>query len=509
MKQRISNIAIYLRLSKDDNDREESESIKNQREMIYKYIENNFIYDNIYEYVDDGYSGSNFNRPDFKRMIQELKEKKICLVITKNLARFARNYIDAGEYIEKFFPNNNIRYIAILDGVDTNEEKMENDIAPFKGLFNEMYCRETSRNIKATKRKQIKDGDLIRPIAPYGYIKNPENPKELLIDDEAAKVVKKIFMMKYEGCTARQIANYLNDKKIKTPSQYLNIFNDREIKIWTGDGVSRLLSKPVYVGDSYLGRSTNINYKTKKKVYYNRKNSVLIKEDHLAIISREIFDEIHNNNKYNNQKRKKANVSTRIGDYIYCGVCGRKMGKRNRKGKISLHCSANRSSEEICDNNCSYQYDAIEKYIIESLNKEYKDFIKESKNRISKKIQSEKENTILKQKKKIESDLKKVVSKISELYSYRLNGKITEIEYKERYTMLINEREKLQNEITSVNNDINELQDKVKVKNNLRNAKRKIDRISMNKFKSEDIDLFIKRVDLKYNDILIKFKFKK
>ena len=181
MKQKISNIAIYLRLSKDDNDREESESIKNQREMIYKYIENNFIYDNIYEYVDDGYSGSNFNRPDFKRMIQELKEKKICLVITKNLARFARNYIDAGEYIEKFFPNNNIRYIAILDGVDTNEEKMENDIAPFKGLFNEMYCRETSRNIKATKRKQIKDGDLIRPIAPYGYIKNPENPKELLL----------------------------------------------------------------------------------------------------------------------------------------------------------------------------------------------------------------------------------------------------------------------------------------------------------------------------------------
>lgn len=166
-KQLIRNIAIYLRLSKDDGDREESESISNQRRIITEYINENFEYENIYEYVDDGVSGATFNRPGFTKMISELEIKKIELVITKNLARFGRNYIDAGDYIEKFFPDRNVRYIAILDDVDNFEDKISNEFAPIKGVFNELFCRETSRGVKRSKRKKMNEGYYSCNTPPY------------------------------------------------------------------------------------------------------------------------------------------------------------------------------------------------------------------------------------------------------------------------------------------------------------------------------------------------------
>ena len=189
-KQSIRNVAIYLRLSKDDGDKEESESISNQRNIILDYLRENFEYENYYEYVDDGVSGATFNRPGFRKMISELKTNKIDLVITKNLARFARNYIEAGEYIEKIFPNNNIRYIAIIDGVDNFEDRIANEFAPIRGVFNELFCKETSKAVKRSKRKNMTEGFYSCNVAPFGYKKDLENPGKLIIDYEASKVVK-------------------------------------------------------------------------------------------------------------------------------------------------------------------------------------------------------------------------------------------------------------------------------------------------------------------------------
>ena len=220
-KQVVDNIAIYMRLSNEDEDKdnEDSESINNQRKLIYEFIEKNFEYNNCYEYSDDGFSGTNFNRPAFRKMIKELKQNNIELIITKSLSRFARNYIDSGEYIEKIFPSMGIRYIAIIDGVDNFEEKMENDIAPFKGLFNEMFCKETSKNIRKSKRKRKEEGLYFCPIAPYGYLKDPENPGKLIIDENVSGIVEDIFMMKYEGKTAKEISEILNEQKIPPPAK--------------------------------------------------------------------------------------------------------------------------------------------------------------------------------------------------------------------------------------------------------------------------------------------------
>ena len=195
-KPLIRNIAIYLRLSKDDGDTEESESISNQRAIILDYINKNFEYENYYEYVDDGVSGATFNRPGFKKMLNELKSNEIDLVITKNLARFARNYIEAGAYIEKQFPDNNIRYIAILDGIDNFEDRVENEFAPIKGVFNELFCKETSKSVKKSKRRKMKEGIYSCNVAPFGYKKDPENKGKLIIDEKASKIVKRIFLLK-------------------------------------------------------------------------------------------------------------------------------------------------------------------------------------------------------------------------------------------------------------------------------------------------------------------------
>ena len=267
-KQSVHNIAIYLRLSKDDGDTEESESICNQRAIILDYITKKFNYEKYYEYVDDGISGATFNRPGFKKMIYELKQNNIDLVITKNLARFARNYIEAGEYIEKLFPNSNIRYIAILDGVDNFEDKVENEFAPIKGVFNELFCRETSKGIKKSKRKKMSEGYYSCNVAPFGYKKDSDNVGKLIIDETASKIVRRIFKLSLNGRTAKQIADIFNKEEIITPAEYLKIkgSENRTKKIWTRAMVTRILTNEVYTGKCLRGKTKNISYKDRKSV---------------------------------------------------------------------------------------------------------------------------------------------------------------------------------------------------------------------------------------------------
>lgn len=510
-KQVVDNIAIYLRLSSEDNDNEESESITNQRKLICDYITKNFEYKNIYEYVDDGYSGSNFNRPAFKKMIKELKEKKINLIITKNLARFARNYIDSGEYIEKKFPNLGVRYIAILDGVDNFSDKMENEIAPFKGLFNEMYCRETSKNIRRSKKKKREEGFYSCTIPPFGYKKDPENPGKLIIDEKVSNIVKEIFLMKYKGKTSKEIAKYLNEKKIITPARYMNIFRNREIDIWTGEGVSRLVSKPVYVGDTYMGKNQNVSYKSKKKIINKRLDCVITKDTHEAIISREIFDAIHNNNKYNNYKAKIPNVDTKLGDYIYCDYCKRKMRKVNKNGKIVLYCGAYLSSEELCINSKRFFYDDIEETILNTIKEDVSNFLysKYSRQNVYKGYKEKKLQPILNEKVVIEKEKNKLLFEISSLYNDRLEHKITEEQYKVQYQNLLNNRKKLDKQLEDISKNIQMVNNESDIRENIKEIRKVYKKININKFDKEDFKYLINKIFLGENKIEIEFKFKK
>lgn len=509
-KQEVDNIAAYLRLSSEDNDDEESESIKNQRKIIYDFIKKNFEYKNVFEYIDDGYSGSNFNRPSFKKMIKELKEKEINLIVTKNLARFARNYIDSGEYIEKKFPDMGIRYIAILDGVDNFEDKLENDFAPFKGLFNEMYCRETSKNIKRSKKKKREDGYYSCPVPPYGYKKDPNNPGKLIIDEAVADIVKQIFLMKYEGKTSKEIAEYLNEKNIITPARYMNIFKNKKIDIWTGEGVSRLVCKPVYVGDTYMGKSANLSYKSKKKINNKRIDCVITKNTHEPIISREIFAAIHNNNKYNNYKAKIPNVETKLGDYIYCNQCKRKMRKVNKNGKIFLFCGAYLSSNVLCTNSRRYSYNEIEKVIIDEIREDVGSFLNSrySKQNIYKKCKEKQLKPVLEQKRIIEREKGKVMFKISSLYNDRLEHKINEEEYKNHYKELINERNKLDKQLEDILKNEQMIENSSEIRENIKQIRKAYKKITINKFDKDDFKFLINKIELGNDIIKIDFKFK-
>jgi len=511
-KKSVRNIAIYLRLSKDDGDTEESESISNQRKIILDYIKTNFNYEKYYEYVDDGVSGATFNRPGFKKMIQELKINEIDLVITKNLARFARNYIEAGEYIEKLFPNNNIRYIAILDGVDNFEDKIANEFAPIKGVFNELFCKETSKGVKRSKRKKMTEGFYSCNVAPYGYIKDPENPGRLIIDEVASKNVKRIFYLTLEGKTAKQIADLFNKEKIITPAEYLKVkgLENRTKKVWTRSIISRILSNEVYTGKCLRGKTQNISYKSKKRICIKRSEQITTDNTHEPIIDKEIYNKIHDNNKFGKTANGKVDMNAKFSEYIYCGKCKEKIAKRKSRNFINVYCPSRNESDYLCSNNTLYKYEELENLIIKDIEKQFTEFFKKHNLNTSlmKKNNDMKIKKIDNQLKDLNKELGLLKFKISKLYNDRLQESILEENYKKLYKELIQKRkdindiiENLESEKEKINSDDNIAKIK-KIKKILKN----INKESLSK---EDISELVNKIEVYENYIHIYYKFEK
>ena len=501
-----------MRLSKDDGDKEESESITNQRKIIYDFIKENFDYKNCYEYIDDGYTGANFNRPGFKNMLFAIDNKKINLVITKNLARLGRNYIDTGEYIEKIFINKNVRYIAILDKVDNFEDRVTNDFVPLKGVFNELFCRETSKNIKKTKRKRMHEGFYACTTAPYGYKKDPQEQGKLIIDVYSAKVVKRIFMLKIEGYTEKRIAEKLNKDKIPTPSEYLKVkgISDDANKIWTRTTVNRILGNIVYTGTCVRGKTQNISYKTKKRIYVKSKDFIIIENTHEAIISKEIFNQVHVNKIYGTTKEEVVTIETKFANYIHCAYCHKKMQKRKQNNKTNIHCSNNRLSNELCQFSDNYFYEQIEPLIIQEILSTFKEFFKDNilTEKILRKYHNIKIQELTDKIKGQDKELRKIMFKISQLYNDRLNGAINEEQYKEQYKIYINNREEIEKNKKKMeielkffkNTDIQQTSKKNIIKDFL-------NKIKNNDFTSEDAKEIIKNIEIGKGFIIIHFNF--
>ena len=510
-KQSVHNIAIYLRLSKDDGDREESESISNQRAIILDYIKKNFNYDEYYEYVDDGFSGANFNRPGFKKMIKELEIYNINLIITKNLARFARNYIEAGDYIEKIFPDKNIRYIAILDGVDNFQDKITNEFAPIKGVFNELFCKETSKSVKKSKRKKMLEGYYSCTVAPYGYKKDPDNPGKLIIDEIASKVVKSIFELTLQGDTAKQVADILNENKVITPSEYLKVrgLENRTKKIWTRAMITKILSNEVYTGKCIRGKTQKISYKNKKRINIRRDEQIKIENTHEAIITEEIFNEIHNNSRFGKKLNNNEKMNTKLSKYMYCGVCKNKMARKKSRNFINIHCPTRYETDYLCTNTKLYNYEIIENLIIQNIKKEFNrylkmnkfnpNFIKEYEDKKIVKIDTKLRNT--------NKELGMLRFKISKLYNDRLQEKISEESYKIHYSTLINKRKELTEKLDNLENE------KEKIKNNdeiiikIQKVKNILKNIDKNNLSDEDIGELIKRIEINQDTVHIFYNF--
>ncbi len=250
------NVAIYCRLSKDDGNTGDSLSIESQKQMLTKHVKEQDW--NIQDYfVDDGFSGLNFNRPEFKRMIEDIEKGKINLVITKDLSRFGRNYLESGAFLEMFFPEKGVRYIALNDGVDTIDNA-NMDITPFKNILNEMYSKDISKKVKTGLRTRLMQGKFISTNAPYGYIKDKENKNHLIVNEEVAPVVRKIFDYCKNGFGISLIRQKINEERILRPAAYANTKgqnfqryfknNEENRYIWSNNSVRGILRNPYMQG---------------------------------------------------------------------------------------------------------------------------------------------------------------------------------------------------------------------------------------------------------------------
>ena len=287
-------VGIYIRLSREDEEKEkyqESESIGNQRTLLMEYIKENKL-NFVSEYVDDGVSGTSFDRPAFNRMISDIEAGKINMIITKDLSRLGRNYVQSGLYIENYFPEHEVRFVAILDNIDTAYDNSNNDIAPFKSILNEMYAKDTSKKINSVLQTKRNNGEYLG-TAPYGYKKDPENKYHLIIDEEAANVVKLIYEKYLSGFGTMQIADYLSEKKIPIPSDYNK--RNRGIKsltygLWQQSTVRFILSNEIYTGAVIQGKRKKVSFKSKKFIDLPEEDWIKIDNMHEAIISKEDFE---------------------------------------------------------------------------------------------------------------------------------------------------------------------------------------------------------------------------
>ncbi len=293
-------VGVYLRLSRDDGDKNESDSIVNQRNFIHNYLEsypNINIYD---EYVDDGYSGVNFNRPSFQRMMDDIKAGNINCIIVKDLSRFGRNFIEVGKYLDRLFPRIGIRFIAINDHFDSIEEKSQMDsiVVPFKNLINDDYCRDISNKVRSHLATKRKAGEYVGSFAVFGYKKLLNKKNKLFIDDFAANVVQNIFNWKIEGISQVNIAKKLNELGVPSPAQYKQTcginyktpLQKKQTMLWSPIAIARILKNEVYTGVLIQGKVTTPNYKIDKRIDVPIQEQVRIENAHEAIISKETFD---------------------------------------------------------------------------------------------------------------------------------------------------------------------------------------------------------------------------
>lgn len=330
-KQTTYNAGIYVRLSQEDMRAGESLSIENQKLILTKYVkEQGWNISNIY--VDDGYSGTDFNRPGVSRLLEDAKTGKINLIIVKDLSRFGRNYIQVGQYIDYIFPTYNIRFIALNDNIDTaNKDSSAMDMMPIVNLFNEWHAASTSKKIKAIIEANCKSGKYRATMAPYGYIKGDDENHLPVVDEPAASVVRRIFEMRSQGISPRHIADTLNEEKIPIPSDYyyakLGKPNPRRTNhLWCTERITTICKNPTYLGHLVQMRTTTVSYKNHKVVKRPEEEMVVIKNTHEPLVPQEIWDKVREIEKSVSQgKKTKKGETMPLSGLMFCADCGEKM----------------------------------------------------------------------------------------------------------------------------------------------------------------------------------------
>ena len=351
--------ALYCRLSQEDENKGDSNSIQNQRAILEKYAKDNG-FENIQIFVDDGYSGVSFNRPDFQRLLEMMEQGRVSTLITKDLSRLGRNYIEVGNYTEMLFPRWNVRYIAVNDNYDSLYSE-GNEFAPFKNLFNEWFARDTSKKIRAVVKAKAERGERVSTQIPYGYKKDPDVKGHLLIDEETAPIVRRIFELCAQGMGPTNIGNVLSKDMVFKPTFYRyhrqgvygTITDIDKPYGWTSETVSDILRNEVYLGHTINCRTRVISYKDKRQVDVPKSEQYRFENTHEAIIDQETWDAVQ---KVREGKRRRNNMGEldKYSGLLYCADCGSKLyfvrGKSIKPSDYNFICSRYRKhiGEQLC-----------------------------------------------------------------------------------------------------------------------------------------------------------------
>ncbi len=462
---KIYSVGLYIRLSREDDDKNEmSESITNQKSLLLQYVKENNL--RVYDiYIDDGYSGTNFDRPDFNRLLNDIELGKINMIITKDMSRLGRDYIGTGNLIEKYFPEHNVRYIAVTDNIDTFLDSSNNDIAPFKAIMNDMYAKDISKKIKSSLKAKMKEGKWVGGRTPFGYNQDKDNKNHLVVNVEQASVVGKIFDMCLEGLSFFKIAKQLTNEGVKPPAQYYNFEwkSNYNLKYgeWHSKTIRDILTNRMYIGDMVQNRRSKVNYKVKKVIKNNPDNYIIVENTHEAIIDKETFYEVQKRipkNKGRNEKKE----NHLLDGLLYCGDCGHRISiqaRRKQDNRCYTICNYYRTymKQKLCTTH-SNNYDELEKVIIKSLTEMCLNYINKGKikNSVLNNVKGDNKTNNKKELDLLVSAIKKLNDNLDIIYIDKLNKKITEEQFERVKIKLEQELNIKQKRYNELNNNIND-----------------------------------------------------
>lgn len=389
-KKNIYDTALYLRLSREDNDigdvtdidgrnKTESNSISSQRDLLRAYVQSHDDLQIFDIYIDDGYSGADFNRPEFERMMEDIRAGKVNCVIVKDLSRFGRDYIEAGRFIQKTFPAFNVRFIAVTDNYDSlSADKTDQALVlPVKNFVNDSYCRDISMKVKAHQKIKRLEGKCISAFTVYGYLKNPDDKNQLVIDVYAADVVRKIFSWKIAGMSLGAIANKLNALGILSPMEYkksLGIkfstgFESAGTAKWAAVSVKRILTNRVYIGYMEQGKQEKISYKVKKRVIKPEEEWIQVKNTHEAIIAEMDFYLVQELLKFDGRTSADTDTANLFSGILLCADCKTPMIKRvnTYKGKKRVFYICQTKNKSLGCSRHSIEEDVLKKILLKEI----------------------------------------------------------------------------------------------------------------------------------------------
>jgi site-specific DNA recombinase len=387
MQNKIWNATLYLRLSRDDGDKEESNSITGQRELLRDYISQRPEFREYAVRVDDGFSGSTFERPSFQAMIEDVKAGRTDCIIVKDLSRFGRNYLDAGEYIEKIFPFLGVRFIAVNDNYDSLGDKKASDdlIIPFKNLINEAYCRDISVKIRSQLEIKRKNGQFLGSFAAFGYMKDEQNKNKLVVDQYAADIVRDIFKWKLEGVSPQDIADALNKLGVLSPMEYkrslgmkyTTSFKTNTQATWSAATVIRILKNPIYTGVLVQGKETTPSYKVHKRVTKAESEWTVIEDSHEPIVSKIDFDSVQKVLKCDTRRSPDGKAVQLFSGMVFCGDCGASMVRKTvpagGKKYVYYVCSAHKQNKSCSPHRM--RDTALEEIVLDSLKQHIREVV--------------------------------------------------------------------------------------------------------------------------------------